>query len=123
MCANAPVHNSCAPEVSPQPNCETVAVFLWPANRPFLGCLLRQQLSPFRFCLLARTIAAACTPSLLLGCRHGLHSAGIPPWEQLVLELGLLLLLLRLRLPGAVGQGAGRGVTVNVHDRQRPGKG
>ena len=81
-------------------------------------------LSPFRYCLLARTIAAACTPSLLLGCRRSLHPE-ILPREQPVLGLGLLLLLLLLllRLPGAVGQGAGRGVTVNVHDRQRPGKG
>ena len=38
--ANAPVHNSCAPAVSSQPNCESAAIFLWPANRPFVGCLL-----------------------------------------------------------------------------------
>jgi len=37
MRAYASVHNSCAPEVSPQPNCETVAIFLWPANWPFVG--------------------------------------------------------------------------------------
>ena len=41
MRANAPVHNSYAPEVSPQPKCEIVAIFLWPANRPSVGCLLR----------------------------------------------------------------------------------
>jgi hypothetical protein len=50
MNANASVHNSCAPEVSPQSNRETVAIFLWPANRPFVGCLLREPLIPFRFC-------------------------------------------------------------------------
>ena len=64
MSANVSVHNSCAPEMSPHPNCETVAIFLWPANWPFVGCLLRQSL--FRFRLLARTVA------LLLGCRCGL---------------------------------------------------
>ena len=110
MNANASVHNSCAPEVSPQSNRETVAIFLWPVNWPFVGCLLRQSL--FRFRLLARTVA------LLLGCRCGLLSR-IPPWEQPVLGLGLLMLLrLRLRLPGAVGQGAGRGLPLTVHDRQ-----
>jgi len=56
MRPNPPVHDSCAPEVSQQPNCETVAVFLWHANRPFVGCLLRLKLSPFRFCLLAQTV-------------------------------------------------------------------
>ena len=46
MSANASVHSSCAPEVSPPPNCETVAIFLWPANRPFVGCLLRLDAQP-----------------------------------------------------------------------------
>jgi hypothetical protein len=27
-------------------NCETVAFFLWPANRPFVGCLLRLDAQP-----------------------------------------------------------------------------
>jgi len=67
-------------------------------------------LSPFHFCLLARTVA------LLFGCRRGLLS-GIPPQEEPVLGLGLLLL--RLRLPGAVRRGAGRGAPLTFHDRQR----
>jgi len=72
--ANAPVHNSCAPQVSPQLNCETVAIILWPANRPFVGCLLRKPLSfPFCFCLLAWSVA------LLLGCRRGFEKAACFP--------------------------------------------
>jgi hypothetical protein len=51
-----PYMSANAHKVSPQPNCETVAIFLWPANRPVVGCLLRQQLSLFRFCLLARAV-------------------------------------------------------------------
>jgi len=56
MSAYTPVHNSCFPEVSLQPKCETVTIFLWPTNRPFVGCLLRQHLIPFRFSLLAQTV-------------------------------------------------------------------
>ena len=93
--ANAPVHNSFAPEVSLQPNCETVAFFLWPANRPFVGCLLRQQHSPFRFCLLAQTVRC----QLLLGLL-----SRILPQEQPVLGLWLLLLLLYMRLLGGGGE-------------------
>ena len=46
MSANASVHNTCAPEVSPHSSCKTVAIFLWPANRPFIGCLLRLGAQP-----------------------------------------------------------------------------
>ena len=49
------------PAVSPQPNCKTVAIFLWPANRSFVNCLLRQPFSPFHFCLLAQSIASCCS--------------------------------------------------------------
>jgi len=87
-----------------------LTIFLWPANRPFDGCLIRQQLSPVCFCLLARTVA------LLLGL-----ISRIPPQEQPVLGLGLLLL--KLKLPSAVGQRGGRGVPLTVDDRQRHRKG
>ena len=99
MRANAPVHNSCASEVSPQPNCETVAIFLWPANRPFVGCLLRLNAQPVLLLLAGSAVS------------RGLLS-GIRTREQplLGLGLGLLMLIMMLRLPGAVGQGAGRGV-------------
>jgi hypothetical protein len=46
----------------PHNHTETVAIFLWPADQPFVGRLLHQQLSPFCFCLLART--AALSPRL-----------------------------------------------------------
>jgi len=72
-------------------------------------------LSPFRFCLLARTVA------LLLGCCRGLHS-GNPPREQPVLGLGLGLLLL-LSLLGALGQGGAERGSLTVHVCQRPRKG
>ena len=88
MSANASVHNSCAPEVSPQPNCETIAIFLWPANRPFVGGLFPLGAQPVPLLL-----AGSDGCQLLLGCRRGLLF-GIPPREQPVLGLGLLLLLL-----------------------------
>jgi len=118
MSANASVHNSCAPEAYPQPNCENVASFFGLPIGLLLAATPASTLSLLRFCLLARTVA------LLLGCHRGLLSE-IPPWEQPMLGLGLLLRLrlrLRLRLPSAVGQGAGRGGPLTVHDRQRPGK-
>jgi hypothetical protein len=110
MRANAPVHNSCASEVSPQPNCETVAIFLWPANRPFVGCLLRLNAQP----VLLLLAGSAVSRGLLSGIRTREQ-----PLLGLGLGLGLGLLLLLLRLPGA----AGRGVPLTIHDRQRPGKG
>jgi len=36
MIVNAPVHNSCAPEVSPEPNRETVAIFYLDCQSAFL---------------------------------------------------------------------------------------
>jgi len=64
--ANASVHHSCASEVSPQPNCETEAIFLWPANRPFVGCLLprRSARSAFAFWLGRLPAAARLSPRL-----------------------------------------------------------
>jgi hypothetical protein len=47
-CMSIPLCITASPEVSPQPNRETVAIFLWPADWPFVGCLLRQQLSSAR---------------------------------------------------------------------------
>jgi hypothetical protein len=66
MRANAPVHNSYAPEVSPQPKCEIVAIFLWPANRPFVGCLLPRRSARSAFaCWLGRLpVAARLSPRL-----------------------------------------------------------
>ena len=81
-----------APAVSKQPNCEPLlcphnqivraAVCLWPANRPFVGCLLRLGAQPVPL-LPARTIAlllaAACFPESPLGSnRHWAGAAAAP---------------------------------------------
>ena len=110
-CVPMPVHNSCALEVSPQPNCEAVTIFLWPANRPFVGCLLRLSAQPVPLLLAGSDGCPAAQLSPRLPFQNYGFLSGIIPREQPVLGQGLLLLLLLLlRLPGAVGQGAGRGI-------------
>ena len=82
MSANASVqsmHNSCVPEVSPQPNRETVAIFLWPANRPFVGCLLRRPLSRSAFACWLRRLAAAAQMLPRLAFRNS--PSGATGWD------------------------------------------
>jgi hypothetical protein len=89
-CVPMPVHNSCAPEVSPHLNCETVAILLCPANRPFVGCLLCLSAQPVPLLLagLDGCPAAQLSPRQMF--------SGIPPQEQPVLGLRLLRLVLVL---------------------------
>jgi hypothetical protein len=101
-CVPMPVHNSCALEVSPQPNCEAVTIFLWPANRPFVGCLLRLSAQPVPLLLAG---SDGC-PAAKMSPRQSF--SGFPPREQPLLGLGLLLLLLRLVLV-LLGWGVGLG--------------
>ena len=46
-------------------DCETVAIFLWPANRPFVNCLLPRRSARSAFaCWLGRCPAARLSPRL-----------------------------------------------------------
>ena len=64
------LREACAPEVSPQPIHETVAIFLWPTNQPYAGCLLRLGAQPVLLLLAG-----------LDGCRglHPLTTAWLSP--------------------------------------------